>query len=365
MALHIGIIGTRGIPNYYGGFEECAQQLAVQLTKMGHRVTVYNSHRHPYEHKTFQGVHILHKYDPEHRLGTAGQWIYDLNCFWDARQRPFDVLLNLGYTSSAPWLPLVSQQMPVVTNMDGLEWQRAKYGPYAKRYLRWAERWAARRSQVLVADAQEIQRYLQEQYGSQPVYIPYGAHPFRKPSEEALQRFNVQPGSYNLIVARLVPENNLEVILEGVQKSHSQRVMLVVGHHESPYGNYLKTRFRDSRIRFVKGTFRKERINNLRYHAHLYFHGHSAGGTNPSLLEAMGCRCMIVAHQNPFNREVLGEAGNYFIDASDVVNALDHLDRNEIQKRHIQANIEKIKTQYAWPLVAEQYEVTLEQARLS
>jgi hypothetical protein len=101
--MKIGIIGTRGIPNRYGGFEECAQQLGSRLVAKGHEVIVYNSHRHPYQEKSFEGIAIVHKYDPEHRIGTFGQFVYDLNCILDARWREFDILLMMGYTSSSIW----------------------------------------------------------------------------------------------------------------------------------------------------------------------------------------------------------------------------------------------------------------------
>ncbi len=360
--MRIGILGTRGIPNYYGGFEECAQQVGWRLVKMGHAVTVYNSHRHPYEQKTYKGVEIVHKYDPEHRIGTAGQFIYDLNCILDARKRDFEVILQMGYTSNSLWSRLLPPKAAIITNMDGMEWKRAKYKPRVQNFLRKAEKWAARSSDVLIADSERIQSYLQEKYRTQAVYVPYGAEKFKDPDPGILAKYNVDPGGYNLLVARLEPENNLEIILNGVLKSRSERLFLVVGNHETPYGQKLKDKFKDSRIRFVKASYNKRKINNLRHHAHLYFHGHSVGGTNPSLLEAMACRCLIVSHRNPYNLEVLGAEGNYFIDANDVANALDHLERSPVQEERILANLEKVKNRYNWRLVAEEYELVLEQA---
>ncbi len=362
--IKIGIIGSRGIPNNYGGFEECAQQIGVRLVKMGHAVWVYNSHNHPYAEKEFEGVEIIHKYDPEPRLGTFGQFIYDFNCVIDARQRDFEVILMLGYTSSSIWqrLSLLPRKPQIITNMDGLEWKRNKYSPRVKTFLRKAEKWAALRSQLLIADSLEIENYLERKYRAEAVHIAYGAKVFKNPDPEALSTYNVSPFEYNLVVARLEPENNLEIILKGVQQSITEKITLVVGNHETPYGEKLKARFKDSRIRFVQGIFEKEKMNNLRYHAHLYFHGHSVGGTNPSLLEAMACRCVVVAHRNPFNLEVLGKDGNYFIDERDVANALDHLERNGVQKQRISNNLNKIKERYNWKLIAEQYEVVFQQA---
>jgi glycosyltransferase involved in cell wall biosynthesis len=246
--------------------------------------------------------------------------------------------------------------------MDGFEWKRSKYSPRVQNFLKLAESWAAQQSYLMIADSLKIKEYLEHKYPNQAVYIAYGAKVFKEPQADVLERFNLQAFEYNLIVARLEPENNLEAILTGVQQSTSDKVTLVVGNHYTPYGEKLKVKFKGSRIRFVEGNFDKEIMNNLRYHAHLYFHGHSVGGTNPSLLEAMACRCVIVAHRNPFNLEVLGKDGNYFIDTLDVVNALDHLERNAVQKERIKNNLNKIQERYNWRVIAEQYEVVFQQA---
>ncbi len=360
--MNIGIIGTRGIPNHYGGFEECAQQIAVRLVNMGHKVLVYNSHHHPYQQKEFEGVEIIHKYDPEHRIGTFGQFIYDLNCILDARWRNFDVILMMGYTSSSVWQRFLPPRAVIITNMDGLEWKRSKYSRRVQQFLKRAERWAANGSNVLIADSVEIENYLNEKFKNQVIHIPYGAKRLKDPDPSILASYGVEAGEYNLVVARLEPENNLETILGGIQKSSSKKITLVIGNHDSSYGEYLKKTFRDSRIRFIQGTYQKEAIHNLRYFSNVFFHGHSVGGTNPSLLEAMGCSCMICAHDNPFNREVLGDDASYFLDVNDVANAADLLERNPTQLAKIKNNLAKIKTRYNWKLVAEQYEIVMQQA---
>ncbi|MCR9153231.1 MAG: DUF1972 domain-containing protein [Croceimicrobium sp.] len=358
--MRIGILGTRGIPNLYGGFEECAQHLSTRLVEMGHQVWVYNSHRHPYDQKTYEGVDIIHKFDPEHRFGTIGQFIYDLNCIIDSRQRNFDAILLLGYTSSAIWQSILPSKSLIVNNMDGLEWKRSKYHPYVQRFLKVSERWAANRSDILIADSPVIKEYLESQYRTDTVHIAYGAKIFKQPNPEILKAYGVEPGEYNIIVARLEPENNLELILSGVVKSESQRIMLVVGNHDTTYGQYLKEKFKDARIRFVRGTYKKEKINNLRYYSNLYFHGHSVGGTNPSLLEAMACQCAIVAHRNRFNHEILGEDAYYFNDSVDIANHLDHLE-SKVFKERIAHNRLKIEQRFNWKLISEEYEITLQQ----
>src|ERR1700761_6048873 len=162
--LKIGILGTRGIPNRYGGFEQCAEYLALGLVAKGHKVWVYNSHSHEYQGSEWKDVQIIHCKDPEDKMGTFGQFVYDLNCIKDARKRDFDILLQLGYTSNSIWYPLWPKYCSNVVNMDGLEWKRSKYNKYVQRFLKTAERWAAEHGDVLIADSVGIQQHLKEAY---------------------------------------------------------------------------------------------------------------------------------------------------------------------------------------------------------
>ncbi|HYD91010.1 MAG TPA: DUF1972 domain-containing protein, partial [Flavobacterium sp.] len=160
--MKIAILGTRGIPNYYGGFEQFAEYFAAYLAEKGHEAYVYNSHNHPYQEKTFKGAHIIHKYDPEYRVGTFGQFIYDFNCIRDIRKRNFDIILQLGYTSSSIWSFMFPKKAIVITNMDGLEWKRSKYSAPVRQFLKFAERLAAISSDYLVADSLGIQSFLKK-----------------------------------------------------------------------------------------------------------------------------------------------------------------------------------------------------------
>ena len=152
MSLRIAILGTRGIPNNYGGFEQIAGYLAKGLTQRGHSVSVYNSHNHPYKKNTWEGVNIIHCFDPEFLLGTAGQFIYDLNCILHSRKKNFDIILMLGYTSSSIWRKVYPKKSTVIFNMDGLEWKRSKYSNLAKKFLLYAERLAIRSGNYFIAD---------------------------------------------------------------------------------------------------------------------------------------------------------------------------------------------------------------------
>lgn len=359
--MHIGIIGTRGIPNNYGGFEQCAEFLAGGLVKENFEVSVYNSHNHPYQKKTWNGVHIIHCYDPEDRLGTAGQFVYDLNCILDSRSRNFDIILQLGYTSSTIWGQLFPRKKSIITtNMDGLEWKRSKYSKVVQRFLQYAEKLGVKYSDFLIADSIGIQKYLQEKYNVESTFIAYGANLFEIPEPKVLEQYHVKPLEYSLLIARLEPENSIEVILEGVCAASTTHSFLVIGNHNTKYGVYLKEKFSGhSQIRFIGGVYNLDYLNNLRYYSNLYFHGHTVGGTNPSLLEAMASNALICAQDNIFNRSILGEDAYYFI-GNDAITSLIckadlHFKEASVNQSKLRNNALKIQETYAWPIIVSQY----------
>ena len=163
--MKIAIIGTRGIPNNYGGFEQLAEYLSLGFLKKGHEVFVYNSSRHKFQEKKWNGINLIHQFDPEFILGTIGQFFYDFNCILNSRKHNFDAIINLGYTSSSIFLWLFSKKSNIITNMDGLEWNRTKYSKYVQRFLMFSERLAVKKSTMLVADSIAIQSYLLKKYG--------------------------------------------------------------------------------------------------------------------------------------------------------------------------------------------------------
>jgi glycosyltransferase involved in cell wall biosynthesis len=366
MPIKIGIIGTRGIPNRYGGFEQLAQYLSVGLVQKGHTVVVYNGHDHPYQQKSYEGVQLVHCHNPEGRLGTAGQFIYDLNCIRHARRQGFDVLLFLGYTSSSVWGWLYPRRTVVVSNMDGLEWRRSKYGPWVRRFLRYAEKLAVRYSQYLIADSPAIQQYLQERYGKASTYIAYGAEIVTEGDDALLVQHGLRPQHYCMLMARMEPENNVAMVLEGFAATDTPHRLVVVGNMQNRYGQGLLRRFgQDKRIVFTGAVFDTRQLQALKQQALLYFHGHSAGGTNPSLLEAMASQVPIAAHDNVFNRAVLEADAFYFAHAADVGRLVQSLAQRPSTTDMVQRNFDKIQQQYNWPLIIDQYERLLVQCSTS
>jgi glycosyltransferase involved in cell wall biosynthesis len=354
--MKIGIIGTRGIPNYYGGFEEFAEFVAPALVKRGHSVVVYNSSLHPYRQSEWNGVKLITRYDPEDRMGTFGQFIYDLNCILDAHRRRFDVILQLGYTSSSIWSWLMPSKPVIITNMDGLEWKRSRYSRKVQKFLKRAEKWAAFSSHQLISDSKEIQSYLLSEYGRSSRYIAYGASLFTKPEESMLERMSLSKYNYNMLVARMEPENNIEMILEGHVHSNSTKRLILVGNYNNHFGTYLKNKYTDKRIQFWGPIYDLQLLNNLRHFSSLYFHGHTVGGTNPSLLEAMASQALIVAHDNVFNKSVLDGDALYFSSAKEITDLIEKCIDKDRYASFIQNNSEKIIRFYSWDYVTDQIE---------
>ena len=353
--MKIAILGTRGIPNYYGGFEQFAEFFSVYLVQQGHEVYCYNSHNHQFQDKMFYGVHIIHQNDPEYKYGTFGQFIYDFNCILDSRKRDFDIILQLGYTSNSIWCFLLPKKPIIITNMDGLEWKRTKYSKPVQQFLKFAERLAAVSSDYLVADSLGIQTFLKHQYNKEATYIAYGANPFTTPNDNLLKEYSVENQNYNLIMARFEPENNIDMVLEGVRLSVDTTTILVIGKHDTKYGEYLKNKFQNQKnIRFLGAVYNLNHLNNLRYHSKLYFHGHSVGGTNPSLLEAMASQALIIAHNNDFNKGVLRNNGFYFSNAQEVKKYLETIKKND-NLQQIQNNFNAIINDFNWNKINNQY----------
>jgi len=353
--MKIGILGTRGIPNHYGGFEQFAEYLSVGLADLGAEVWVYNSHNHPCQEKKWKNVNLIHCFDPEYKIGLAGQFVYDFNCILDSRKRNFDILLQLGYTTNSIWYKLLPAKTKVVTNMDGMEWQRSKYNRFLRWFLKYAEKFAAESSQLLIADSEPINNYLRSSYSSPSVYISYGADIFETPNAGLLKPYGVLPQEYFLLIARLQPDNHIEEIIKGVIASHSKIPLLVIGNTNNTFGNYLKNKYESGQIRFLGSIFDKEMLNQLRHFCKLYFHGHSAGGTNPSLLEAMAASAPICAHNNEFNRSVLGKDAYYFENEDQIAEIIN----NQLGKSNIelfkQNNLIRIELNHAWENIIHAY----------
>lgn len=241
--------------------------------------------------------------------------------------------------------------------MDGLEWKRAKWGPVGKRYYRWAESFAVRFSNALIADAAGIRDYYRATFDAATELISYGA-PIIAPTEpKRLASVGLVSGQYHLIVARLEPENHVHTIVEGYVRSGARLPLVVVG--STPYGHEYYQGVKesaDARVKFLGGVWDQELLDELYANALVYWHGHSVGGTNPSLLRAIGAGAATNAFDVNFNREVLGDAGRYFRNPDDVARLAEQSEAHPAGIRSRGSQARQIASRYDWDVVADGYE---------
>lgn len=367
-SLRIAILGTRGIPADYGGFETFAEQLSTRLAARGHVVTVYAEHAGsplPPD-RDYRGVRV--RYRPRRPWGSASVLGYDCACLWDAR-RGHDLVYMLGYGAAwACWWPRV-WGVPVWINVDGLEWARSKWGRFARLYLRTMEWVATLAATRLIADAQAIARRLRERYpsGAPCSFIAYGAEPMHPQPGDAqtLQSLGLAPGRYLLVVARPEPENHILEIIRGYLQCPGLDPLVVVGAviGDTPYQRAL-LRHAGANVRFLGGVYDPALLRCLRVHAGCYLHGHSVGGTNPSLLEALASGNWVLAHDNPYNREVARAAADYFSGPDHLADCLRAWSQQVPHARAQRASLARsiVAEHYDWDRVTDAYEaLALEQ----
>ena len=357
--MKIAILGTRGIPNNYGGFEQCAEYLSIGLVEKGHQVTVYSPDFHPYKSENYKGVRIIRKPGLKSFLGnSASNFIYDYLCFKDAVRKDYDIILELGLITSALSIIFCNHKNKVVvTNLDGLEWKRSKWNNLVQKITKSLEEYGVKHSDYLIADNIGIQKYILDEYNRNSEFIPYGAVDTVAPNSSCLKEYGIIPDTdYILTVARLEPENNLEMMFNGYISSGIKNPYYVIGNHLTNYGDFLKDKYRNTGITFLGGIFNKHHLDNIRYYSKFYLHGHSVGGTNPALLEAMAANTFILAHDNQFNKSVVNQNAFYF-NSPNALAAL--LNDKEIVKYKIEFarnNLNIIDEVYRWSIIVNQYE---------
>ncbi len=357
--MKIAILGTRGIPNNYGGFEEFAEYLSVELSNRGHTVVVYNPNYHFYNKHSYNKVKIVKKYYPEKKLGNFASFIYDFICLKDALKNKFDIILECGYGSVAiSYLLLPIKKSTIFTNMDGMEWQRGKWNLFTKKILKISEKIAVKKSHFLISDNSCVQGYYKAKYQKDSFFIPYGTIIPNHFDKNILKNYNVDENNYFLIIARLEHENNVRTIIRGITKLNNNIKILIVSNPNTKFGKKTLKKFIDYKnVIFLGSIYDINILNSLRFFSKAYFHGHSIGGTNPSLLEAMACKSFIISHDNIFNKSVLGNDALFFKTDNDITNILSNLDKLLKNKEQFTTNnLKKIKQNYMWKIIADKYE---------
>lgn len=366
MGKSVAIIGTRGYPSYYGGFETLVRRLGPYLVDAGWDVTVYGrpgatKHDDPLLDRRVKSV--LTGGIETKSLSTLSYGL--TSTFHAARTKP-DVALIMN-VANGYWLPLLrARGIPAIVNVDGIEWERAKWGSNAKRVFRGGARLTARYATELVCDAQEIRRRWQDEFERDGRYIPYGGdEPGQLPTEEGLAA-----RKYVLMVARFVPENTVPEFVEAARELSKNWDVVIVG--SSGYGGELESKVRTlasatPRVKWLGHVSDDQRLFSLWQNAGVYFHGHSVGGTNPALVQAMACGTPIVARDTVYNREVLGATGIFVSpDPVSIASAIEQAlsDPDSLQRLADSAQARARKS-FSWNGVCSSYEAMMESARQS
>jgi glycosyltransferase involved in cell wall biosynthesis len=355
------ILGSRGIPNRHGGFEAFAQALAPWLVERGWDVTVYcqEAAGAGFYRDTWRGVTLEHV--PAPYAGARGSLWFDA---WTTRHaaRHDDLVLTLGFNTAVffPWYSLRSRRH--VVNMDGIEWRRGKWSRPVRGWF-WANSWVAGVSaDHLIADHPEIAVLLAARgWRRRTTMIPYGADRVVAASPDHLDDLGVQPQGFGLVIARPEPENSILEIVQAWSTVPRGRPLVIVGAYDPQNRYHAAVRAAAGpEVLFPGPIYDATLLQALRLHARLYIHGHTVGGTNPSLVEALGAGSPVLAHDNVFNRWVAGDGGRYFADRARCADALsDLLGDDEALDGMRRASYARHAEAFTWDHVLPAYEAVL------
>ena len=310
---HLIILGIRGVPAAHGGFESFAEQLAPWMVRHGWRVTVYcqgseSGSRHEDIWEGCRRIHI-----PVKRDGAVGTIEFDIKSTLDAVKQD-GLLLTLGYNTGFLSVYARMRGAHNLINMDGIEWRRDKYSKAQQAYLWLNERMAAASGNVLIADHPEIARHHASHAAPGKIeMIPYGSDRIDEADEGLLSRFGIERDRFFTVIARPEPENSLLEIVRAFSRKPRGMKLVVLGKYSREHAYQASVLDAGSdEVVFPGAIYEKPVLHALRFYSLAYVHGHQVGGTNPSLVEALGAGNAVIAHDNPFNRWVAGEAGRYF-----------------------------------------------------
>lgn len=357
--MRIAIFGSRGIPHTYGGAEAFLEELAPRLAARGHRVTVY-CRRSLFQNRPrrYRGVDLV--YLPSIETKVLGTPTHTLACMLNVLVRPVDVFLVLNIVNGFHCLLPRLLGKTFAINVDGLDWKRGKWGKLARKYFHLNAKWIGRICpEGVITDATEMQRIYQDEFGTRSTCIAYGANIETSKHPEIVRQYGLEPFEYYLIASRMVSENNPDLIVQAFEGLKTNRMLAVAGgvNYRSEFVRKLQ-QTRDPRIKFLGHVGNAAHVKELHCNAYAYVHGHSLGGTNPSLVKALGYGNCIVALNTPFNREVLNGYGIMFErSVDDLRRQMQTVEDDPGMAEEFREHApDRIREAYTWDHITDQYE---------
>ncbi len=356
--LRLAIFGGRGMPSTYSGTETFFVEVAPRLVERGHNVIVYcRKSLFPERPPLYKGVRLI--YLPSIETKNLGTPTHTLACMIDVLRRNVDAMLVTNVANAFHCvIPRIFRQNCAI-NVDGIEWERGKWSRLGKAYFYWNARLCGKiLPKGIVTDAYAMRSLYLERFHTPSACIAYGANIETSSNPEVVRQYGLEPGNYYLIASRLVPENNAALIVEGFKNAPTKRLLAIAGdaNYRSQFVQDLKTNAGD-RVRFLGHVDNIDHVKELHCNCYAYIHGHMMGGTNPALLKALGFGNCILAHENPFNAEVLGGHGLLFRDADDLAAKISLIEsKPEVAEDLRRRAPDRIRTVYSWDRITDQYE---------
>lgn len=356
--MRLAIIGSRGYPSTYGGYETLVRYLAPYLKDQGHDVSVYCRSDRPKRWRMIDGVRCLYTVGLDTK--SVSTLSFGASSCVDAAFRRYDAALVLNIANGF-WLPILrATRVPTVVNTDGIEWERGKWGSLARSMFHAGAQWCARYADTLVCDSEAIGDIWAAEFDRESHFIPYGGEVSVVAEPTKLPALGLTKGKYALVVARLVPENNVDLTLDAIEALGDKAPKLVVvgsAGGTSPVEDRLRRLERDENVMWLGHVSDQQLLTELWQNAAVYVHGHSVGGTNPALLQALGAGAPTLALDTPFNTEVLPASDqHYALDAQDLAQKILVVVRSEQRQQEMSSNgREIVERRYAWPDVCAAY----------
>ena len=357
--LRIALLGSRGIPHTYSGYEGLMGELAPRLAARGHEVIVY-CRRSLFKERpaSYKNVRLI--YLPSIQTKSLGTPTHTLACVLDLLFRRVDVALMVNIANAFHCVIPRLFGKRIAINVDGMDWKRDKWGRFAKAYFYQNAKYVGRIcGKGVITDAYEMRRIYLEEFKTPSACIAYGANIETSSNPGIVRNYGLEPFEYYLIASRLVPENNPDLIVKAFERTRSHRMLAIAGgaNYKSEFVERLR-QTRDPRVRFLGHVDNEEHVKELHCNAYAYVHGHSMGGTNPSLLKALGCGNCVLALRTPFNQEALQDYGIFFeCDTNDLAARWQSIDDNpQVAGDYRRRAPERIRQAYTWKKITDQYE---------